>query len=211
MLRFRRSRGEERQQLKWFTYAAALVPLAVLDEFLPAPVDSLAFAVPVVLLPIAAGIAILRHRLYDIDRLINRTLVYGLFVSPRHIQQRTDCYQQAKPFARLFGVPGQILPDDYQASRPTFGEYCTTRACHLIRRHNACGRCLEWLAAGLLHPPTATTKRLTVGLPTRSQEGWGCRGPATAAPLRGALRRAPCSGAVAPANPALAAALSGLA
>jgi hypothetical protein len=78
VLRFRRSRGEERQQLKWFTYAAALVPLAVLDQFLPAPVHSLAFAVPVVFLPIAAGIAILPHRLYDIDRLINRTLVYGL-------------------------------------------------------------------------------------------------------------------------------------
>jgi MFS family permease len=78
VIRFRRSRGEERQQLKWFTYAAALVPLAVLADVLPAPVDSLAFAVPVVFLPIAAGIAILRHRLYDIDRLINRTLVYGL-------------------------------------------------------------------------------------------------------------------------------------
>jgi uncharacterized protein (DUF2236 family) len=52
--------------------------------------------------------------------------VVDQFVSPRHIQQRTDCYQQAKPFARLFGVPGQILPDDYQASRPTFGECCTT-------------------------------------------------------------------------------------
>jgi hypothetical protein len=78
VIRFRRSRGEERQQLKWFTYAAALVPLAVLADVLPAPVDSLAFAVPVVFLPIAAGIAILPHRLYDIDRLINRTLVYGL-------------------------------------------------------------------------------------------------------------------------------------
>jgi hypothetical protein len=40
---------------------------------------------------------------------------------PRHIQQRTDCYQQTKPFARLFGVTEQILPDDYQASRPIFG------------------------------------------------------------------------------------------
>ena len=69
--------GEERQQLKWFTYASALLPLAGLDDFLPAPVGDLLFGVPIVFLPVAAGIAILRHRLYDIDRLINRTLVYG--------------------------------------------------------------------------------------------------------------------------------------
>jgi hypothetical protein len=79
VLRFRRSRGEERQQLKWFTYAAALLPLAAaLTDVLPAPLDNLVFAVPIVFLPVATGIAILRYRLYDIDRLINRTLVYGL-------------------------------------------------------------------------------------------------------------------------------------
>ena len=77
VLRFRRSRGEERQQLKWFTYASALLPLAGLDDFLPAPAGDLLFGIPIVFLPVAAGIAILRHRLYDIDRLINRTLVYG--------------------------------------------------------------------------------------------------------------------------------------
>ena len=78
VLRFRRSRGEERQQLKWFTYAATLVPLSVVGDALPAPVGDLATALPIVFLPVATGIAILRHRLYDIDRLINRTLVYGL-------------------------------------------------------------------------------------------------------------------------------------
>jgi hypothetical protein len=81
VLRFRRSRGEERQQLKWFTYASALLPLALLGDLLPAAVGGLFYAVPVVFLPIAAGIAILRHRLYDIDRLINRTLVYGLLTA----------------------------------------------------------------------------------------------------------------------------------
>jgi hypothetical protein len=74
VLRFRRSRGEERQQLKWFTYAVALLPLFVL----PGTGVTLLTAVPLVLLPAAVGIAILRYRLYDIDRLINRTLVYGL-------------------------------------------------------------------------------------------------------------------------------------
>jgi hypothetical protein len=77
VLRFRRSQGEERQQLKWFTYAGALVPLTWLGDFLPAPVDTIVSASPIVFLPVAAGIAILRYRLYDIDRLINRTLVYG--------------------------------------------------------------------------------------------------------------------------------------
>jgi hypothetical protein len=81
VLRFRRSRGEERQQLKWFTYAAALVPLGVLGDSLPAPVGDLVTALPIVFLPVATGIAILRYRLYDIDRLINRTLVYGLLTA----------------------------------------------------------------------------------------------------------------------------------
>jgi hypothetical protein len=83
VLRFRRARGAERQQLKWLAYAAALnaVILALLatglEERLP-----LWIYVPAALslwgLPVAIGIAILRYRLYDIDRLINRTLVYGL-------------------------------------------------------------------------------------------------------------------------------------
>jgi hypothetical protein len=82
VLRFRRSRGEERQQLKWFTYAAALLPLVVpLSDILPAPVGNLVLAVPIVFLPVATGVAILRYRLYDIDRLINRTLVYGLLTA----------------------------------------------------------------------------------------------------------------------------------
>jgi hypothetical protein len=81
VLRFRRSRGEERQQLKWFTYAVALLPLFTLADLLPGSGGSLVFAVPLVLLPVAVGIAILRYRLYDIDRLINRTLVYGLLTA----------------------------------------------------------------------------------------------------------------------------------
>jgi hypothetical protein len=67
--------------LKWFTYSAALVPLSVLGDALPAVVGDLLFDVPIVFLPVAAGIAILRYRLYDIDRLINRTLVYGLLTA----------------------------------------------------------------------------------------------------------------------------------
>ena len=81
VIRFRRSRGEERQQLKWFTFACALLPLEALSDVLPAAVGGLIFPALVVFLPVAAGIAILRYRLYDIDRLINRTLVYGLLTA----------------------------------------------------------------------------------------------------------------------------------
>jgi hypothetical protein len=80
LIRFRRSHGVERQQLKWFTYAGALVLLTPLGGFLVPGLGNLPFVV-VIALPIAVGIAILRHRLYDIDRLINRTLVYGLLTA----------------------------------------------------------------------------------------------------------------------------------
>jgi hypothetical protein len=82
VLRFRSSRGEERQQLKWFVYAGVLivgtlfVPLFV-PLLVPGAAASLLQLVVMPSLPIAAGIAILRYRLYDIDRIINRTLVYG--------------------------------------------------------------------------------------------------------------------------------------
>jgi LPXTG-motif cell wall-anchored protein len=82
VIRFRRSRGEERQQLKWFTFACALLPLAAVGDALPAAVGGgLVFGALIVFLPVATGIAILRYRLYDIDRLINRTLVYGLLTA----------------------------------------------------------------------------------------------------------------------------------
>jgi hypothetical protein len=83
VLRFRRSQGVERQQLKWFTYGGALVFLGLLvADLLPDfPGSGLLFGVAVALLPVTAGIAILRYRLYDIDRLINRTLVYGLLTA----------------------------------------------------------------------------------------------------------------------------------
>jgi hypothetical protein len=84
VLRFRRSQGVERQQLKWFTYAATLMVLFMLlsDYLLPQSgvVDAF-YGFVVALVPVAAGVAVLRYRLYDIDRLINRTLVYGLLTA----------------------------------------------------------------------------------------------------------------------------------
>jgi hypothetical protein len=85
LVRFRRARGVERQQLKWFTYAAVLctliwviVILGGLDRWLPSALGAILGAIWIVGLPVAIGVAVLRYRLYDIDRIINRTLVYGL-------------------------------------------------------------------------------------------------------------------------------------
>jgi hypothetical protein len=77
VVRFRRSRGTERQQLKWFTYAAALAPLPALAYELAPGISGLLRVVIPPLVPVAIGIAMLRYRLYEIDRIINRTLVYG--------------------------------------------------------------------------------------------------------------------------------------
>jgi hypothetical protein len=84
VFRFRRARGEERRQLKWLTYAAAVAGLVLLliivGESTVTVSDELSntlVSVSVAALPVSMGIAILRHRLFDIDVVINRTLVYG--------------------------------------------------------------------------------------------------------------------------------------
>jgi signal transduction histidine kinase len=86
-LRFRRSSGAERLQLKWLVYSASLIPVTLIVCLAfalsgKAIDDTDAFvALMLVMLggvPAAVGIAVLRYRLYDIDRLINRTLVYGV-------------------------------------------------------------------------------------------------------------------------------------
>ena len=81
VVRFRRSRGEERLQLKWFTYAGAVLPVLLVGDLLPDTVSNVLFALGITFPPVAAGIAVLRYRLYEIDRLINRTLVYGLLTT----------------------------------------------------------------------------------------------------------------------------------
>ncbi len=86
VLRLRRSRGDERQQLKWFAFAGAVFCAAfatgpVLWSLPPSSgfgwIWTVLFLSAVSTIPAAAGVAILRYRLYDIDVIINRTLVYG--------------------------------------------------------------------------------------------------------------------------------------
>lgn len=93
ILRFRRSTGDERQQIKWFAYIIALLAGIYIIDF---PTKLLYFSAPstayflvivtvrlayvgiaFIGLPIASGLAILKYRLYQIDIIINRTLVYG--------------------------------------------------------------------------------------------------------------------------------------
>jgi hypothetical protein len=86
LVRLRRAQGVERLQLKWFCYAAALFGAAgfvvVVFPSLGSPtVDTLMIMPALLALPVAVGIAVLRYRLYEIDRLINRTLVYGLLTA----------------------------------------------------------------------------------------------------------------------------------
>ncbi len=87
VIRYRRAVVEVRQQLKWLTYAAGLVGLALVGSVLAealisspglaSDVSNLLVTTSLSALPVAIGIAILKHRLYDIDLIINRTLVYG--------------------------------------------------------------------------------------------------------------------------------------
>jgi hypothetical protein len=76
-LRWRRSSGVEREQLKWLAWAGGLVLLAIPISLLPLRLAQALFIFAVATVPLAVGIAILRYRLYDIDAVISRTLVFG--------------------------------------------------------------------------------------------------------------------------------------
>jgi hypothetical protein len=90
-LRFRRAGYQQRQQLKWVAFTVTVSVLSVLvslglSQLFPGVVvvgllGAFGFFVGVIGIPLAVAVAILRHRLYDIDRLINRTLVYGLLTA----------------------------------------------------------------------------------------------------------------------------------
>jgi hypothetical protein len=83
VVRFRHARGVERLQLQWVALAAALTGLSILATAVLVAVGEVnlgawASVVGVAFLPLATGAAILRYRLYDVDRIVSRTLGYGL-------------------------------------------------------------------------------------------------------------------------------------
>ena len=83
VVRFRRARGVERQQLRWVALAAVLASLAILVVLAGMVVGSSALiiwaaGISFAVLPLAIGAAVARYRLYDLDRIISRTLAYGL-------------------------------------------------------------------------------------------------------------------------------------
>ena len=82
VLRFRRSQGEQRQQIKWLTLAGVIAVVTIVVctssyEILGQRVADGLMMLSILGLPLSAGIAILRYRLYDIDVVINRAVVYG--------------------------------------------------------------------------------------------------------------------------------------
>jgi hypothetical protein len=83
VLRYRRSGGEERQQIRWIAFAASVLGVLFVSGFVYPPeawfADLLAYVRlgSFTLIPIAIGFAVLKYRLYEIDLLINRALVYG--------------------------------------------------------------------------------------------------------------------------------------
>jgi hypothetical protein len=79
--RFRKSKGVERQQIKWMALTASFLPVAQVSWFISEELGSLLTGLAFMAIPIAVGVAILRYRLYDIDLIINRTLVYGLLTA----------------------------------------------------------------------------------------------------------------------------------
>jgi signal transduction histidine kinase len=86
VLRFRRATGDARDQLKWLAYAAAIVAVTisvsvVLYDVVGATAANIAIMTSILALPVATGIAILRHRLYDIDVVISRTLGYAVLTA----------------------------------------------------------------------------------------------------------------------------------
>jgi hypothetical protein len=77
--RLRRATGEERQQVKWFVYTVATVVLVFVTTTL---ILGAGYLFPLFgLIPVSVAVAVFKYRLYEIDRLINRTLVYGLLTA----------------------------------------------------------------------------------------------------------------------------------
>jgi hypothetical protein len=118
-IRYRRSAGEERLQLKWFAYAAvltlvllvAMLPLTSLGDGGQALFDAALLAGLGLALPLAVGVAVLKYRLYAIDRIISRTVSYAL-VTGLVVGAYLGCVAlltRVLPFRGSVGVAAAVL------------------------------------------------------------------------------------------------------
>jgi hypothetical protein len=99
-LRFRRAEGVEREQLKWFAFGGALLGAYICSMFfISDPVNLVFGTLAPTALPITTAIAILRHRLFDIDVIIRRTVIYGVLTAI-----------VGAVYALLVGAAGVLLP-----------------------------------------------------------------------------------------------------
>ena len=114
IVRFYFSRGEKRLQLKWFTYAVTVgisTPL-LLSTLAPAVfqmVGPFAWLLGFLSIPVSAGVAILKYRLYDIDRIINRTLVYGALTAFLALVYVGSVFSLQYAFRALTGETSQLV------------------------------------------------------------------------------------------------------
>lgn len=116
-MRLRRAAGVERQQLKWLAYAAAAFAVGILLNLIVLAVDTplwfewvdwIIFTALSPAIPVAIGIAILRHHLYDIDRIINRTLVYGALTATLALVYFVGVAGLQRLLAPLIGESSQL-------------------------------------------------------------------------------------------------------
>jgi hypothetical protein len=116
VVRFRRAGGVERQQLRWIAFAAAVtVPLAAV-VLVGVALGATAVVLVVVaagiclaVLPLATGAAILRYRLYDLDRIVSRTLAYGLLTVLLASAYATIAVLPAQLFGGVGGEPAWVV------------------------------------------------------------------------------------------------------
>jgi hypothetical protein len=117
LVRLRRSKGVERQQIKWFAYAVAVLATSAILTYVVSEsmgvvwlgwVSSVLVIVSVVGMPVAVGIAILRYRLYNIDLLINRTLVYGSLTAVLVVVYLGSVVLSQELFRTLTGQESQL-------------------------------------------------------------------------------------------------------
>jgi hypothetical protein len=116
IFRYRAASGEVRQQIKWIALVAAAICVLLIGSTLAdatgqeslIAASNFAFAVGLVAFPAAVGISILRHRLWDIDLLIRRTLVYSVLTGLLALAYFASVLLLQPPLARLTGQGNQL-------------------------------------------------------------------------------------------------------